>query len=601
MSAREERPALTSRTTSLYDYALFRHGIEPDARVPAGGLPLPGGPPPGALRRREAERVITELLPPALADPDPARAAANLDRCLRERGMHPDNVYELVRLPLPDEALARALGRRLLLTATDPAALAVGISLVHRLGGPEDVPDLTALAVLEGFLQPVLYALSALGCDTEVLIRLVGVLHPDDHAWVISQLTSRDDPAARHWLLNLPVGPHTGSSQARHVALAVGLADLLEAEHPGTTVLAQGGRLLTRMAPESGTGSSAEILAYEPAVRVYEALVHRADLLPPTLDHHAILLSLALDLSSGPPVLLDWRPGLREDLLVRLDRLLSTPDWAAVPDGDHAHRDRYRADWIRRMRREPFDRTAPTGLRIHVVERDPEFGDAVETRILLDGRPLVPRVFPQGRSPAPDLVLGRDLLRATPEEREVTLSTAYCSEGCCGTLTVTVQRDGNHVVWHGRHQDGIGPRLPEYRFDADSYDAEVERARTDDTWCRPARRTARLIAAGLRERPDLLTRWDMRSHWCKTAGPYEDTVEVHLYYGPGVGPDPADDEATHWLHFTWSVSDDGRRPEERAAAVLERLAATAPKTYSRITGGNREYAEALGLGSQDDG
>lgn len=34
--------------------------------------------------------------------------------------------------------------------------------------------------------------------------------------------------------------------------------------------------------------------------------------------------------------------------------------------------------------------------------------------------------------------------------------------------------------------------------------------------------------------------------------------------------------------------DNGRRPGERAAAALERIAATDPKTYSRVTGGNPE-------------
>ncbi|MFD6227251.1 hypothetical protein ACFWFZ_10255 [Streptomyces sp. NPDC060232] len=593
MSAREEREPLTPRTASLYDYALFRHGMEPDGRAPAGGYPLPGGPPPDVLRFKEATRVLAELLGHALEDPDPARAAANLDRRLPERGVHPNHVqHYLARLSLTDEAAARALGRRLVRTATDPAALGLGISLVGRLGGPEDVPRLPMLAVLQGFLRPVVHALSALRCDTEVLIRLVDLLDPDDHGRVISELASRNDPAGRQWLLNLPLGPRRSSSQARHVALAVRLADLLEDEPVGPAVLAQGGRLLTRMALE--TGSPAEILAYKPAVPVYEALVRRADRLPPTLDHHAILLSLALDLSSGPPVLLDWRPGLRDELLDRLDGLLSTPDWAAVPNGAHAHRDQYRADWIRRMRREPFDRTTPNGLRIHVVERDPELGDRVETRFLLDGRPLVPRLFPEGLSQSPERVLAPDLLRATPEEHEVTLSSAYCAEGCCGTLSVTVQRDGDHVVWHGRHQDGIGPRLPEHRFDAAAYDAEVERARADDTWCRPARSTTRLIAAGLRERPELLARWDIPQSWCGTAGPYEDTVVLRLSYGPGVSG-ATGYEASHWIQLEWRLPDDGRPPAERAAAVLERLATTDPRAYARVSGGNREYAESLGL------
>ncbi|MFE5677795.1 hypothetical protein ACFQ7B_05395 [Streptomyces erythrochromogenes] len=600
MSAREERTPLNSRTTSLYDYALFRHGIEPDGRVPAGGYPLPGDPPSDALRFMEATRVLAELLGTALDDSDPARAAATLDRRLPELGVHPNFVqHPVTQLTVTDESAARVLGRRLVRTATSAAGLGVGIHLLTRLGGPEDVPRLTALALLRGFLQPSVRALSALGCDTDVLIALGDLLDPDDHGCLIDELADHDDPAARQWLLDLPPRPHTGPARARHIATAVRFPDLLEHEPVSATVLAQAGRMLTRMAQE--TGSQAEILRYKAAVPVYEALVRRADRLPPSLDHHAILLSLALDLSSGPPVLLDWRPGLREELLGLLEALLSSPERAEVLDGAHAHEDRYRAAWIRRMCREPFERTAPAGLRIHVVERDPEIGDHVETRILLDGRPLVPQVFPEGLSGSPEFILGTDLLHATPEEREVTLSTAYCSEGCCGTLSVTVKRDGDHVVWHGRHQDGIGPRLPEHRFDAAAYDAEVERARTDDGWCRAARSTVRLIEAGLGERPDLLARWDIPQSWCRTVGPYEDTVEVHFWYGPGVGRDPAGDEAAPWVCLTWRLADDGRRPEERAAAALERIATTDPKTYCRVTGGNPEYARALGLRPQDDG
>lgn len=41
MSVRDEREPLAPRTTSLYDYALFRHGIEPDGRIPHKGFPFP--------------------------------------------------------------------------------------------------------------------------------------------------------------------------------------------------------------------------------------------------------------------------------------------------------------------------------------------------------------------------------------------------------------------------------------------------------------------------------------------------------------------------------------------------------------------------------
>ncbi|MFF9984704.1 hypothetical protein [Streptomyces erythrochromogenes] len=591
MSAREERSTLSSRTTSLYDYAVVRHGIEPDGRAPRDGYPIPGGLPGAAPRFTEATRTLAELLGPALDDPDPARAATHLDRQLPELGVHPHHVrHYLRRLPPPNEFAARALGRQLVRRATSPAALGVGIDLVSRFGGPEDVPCLPMLALLQGFLRPVVHALSALRCDTAVLIHLADLQAEDDHDVLIDELASRDDPVARQWLLNAPLRSGTSSSRARHIAVVVRLAELMEHEHFDASLLPQAGRLLTRMTSE--TGSPADILAYEPAISVYEAVVRRAAQLPPTLDHHAILLSLALDLSSGSPLLLDWRPGLLEELLDRLDSLLSTPAWAAVPNGHLPPRDRYRADWILRMRREPFDRTAPNGLRIHVVERDPELGDRVETRILLDGLPLVPRVFPEGFSESPERILDLDVLRATPEERDMTLSTAYCSDRCCGTLSVNVQRDGDHVVWHGRHQDGIGPRLPEHRFDAAAYDAEIERARTDDTWCRPARRTARLIAAGLRNRPELQARWNISTIRCGTVGAYEDTVDVDFCDDPGMSGGSVG-EATHRIRFSWRLADDGRPPEERAAGALERFATTDPKTYAHVSGGNPECADSL--------
>ncbi|MFB7224314.1 hypothetical protein [Streptomyces sp. NPDC056227] len=111
-----------------------------------------------------------------------------------------------------------------------------------------------------------------------------------------------------------------------------------------------------------------------------------------TLDNHATLLSLALDLSSGPGVLLDWPPGQRVTLLESLGRLLAEPQGASLPDTEAGEADqRLRAGWIRRTGRQPFRRPATPGrLRVEVVAGDPVDREPVETRILLDGRPVVP-------------------------------------------------------------------------------------------------------------------------------------------------------------------------------------------------------------------
>ncbi|MFF7577694.1 hypothetical protein OG963_39600 [Streptomyces sp. NBC_01707] len=67
------------------------------------------------------------------------------------------------------------------------------------------------------------------------------------------------------------------------------------------------------------------------------------------------------------------------------------------------------------------------------------------------------------------------------------------------------------------------PELAAYRFDAVVYDAEIARAETDHSWSRPARTTARLIKAGLVERPDLLSRWDAKRGWISSGFEDPDT------------------------------------------------------------------------------
>ncbi|WP_236242196.1 hypothetical protein [Streptomyces sp. CC228A] len=91
-------------------------------------------------------------------------------------------------------------------------------------------------------------------------------------------------------------------------------------------------------------------------MRAYGAFAARASRLPPSVGTYALLLSLALDLSSGPSVLLDWRRGQREALLGTLEAVLGGAAWAAVAEDGAAVAAGRRLDWIRRARRQPFDR-----------------------------------------------------------------------------------------------------------------------------------------------------------------------------------------------------------------------------------------------------
>ncbi|MFB6860302.1 hypothetical protein ACFCZQ_01670 [Streptomyces virginiae] len=585
MSAREERPSLSSRTTSLYDYALFRHGIEPDGRVPRRGYPLPDGPPEPSradLTWQQAQAEVTDALSPLLADPDPVRAADAVHRRAADLAMpHRTLRAHTARLTLTDEAAARRTARQLTRTGTDAAAVSVGMALLVRLGEPEDVPCLKALGMLHGLADAASAALDPLDRQAAALLYIRHRDRRGELAPLTDAIATGDAEAVRSALLSLP-DEDRALWLARRIAEAADLHGLLRARPQDAELLALTGRLLHRMADQ--LESRPDILDYRPARAVYEALVRHADRLPPTPEHRALLLSVALDLHSGPAVLLDWRPGRRRALLDALDGLLPAAAQEPVP-GDRE------ADWFRRNRHLPFAR-AGDGDRprweVVVVHRSPD-SSAVETRILIDGVPLVPALFGKGRGHPPEYLIDNGRLRAAPEPREVQLCEAYCTEGCCGALYVTIRRDGDEVVWDG-WRGAVGPPPPPYRFDAAAYDAELARAERDHSWCWPARSTARLVAAGLRDRPDLTSLWEVAVSWVATDWRDPDTTVVQLRFTPSAPPPGTGGS----LYFTWRLPDDDSPPGDRAAAALRRLETDDPKAFAVFDGGDTELAEALG-------
>lgn len=445
-------------------------------------------------------------------------------------------------------------------------------------------------------------ALDTIDRQSAAVLWLVAYTRRDELRPLVRALWTGDRQAIRTELEAFPAAPRfLSTTVARRIAEATRLTDLLDQHPSSAALLARAGRLLVRMACTHDNPT--DLLAYPDALTLYESVVTRAGLLPPTLDNHATLLSLALDLSSGPGVLLHWAPGRRATLLESLGRLLAEPRWASVTDTAAGEADqRLRAGWIRRTGRQPFTRPATPGrLRVEVVAGDPLDREPVETRILLDGHPLIPAVFARGPAHSPDYLLDDGRLRAGPEPREVQLAEADCTEGCCGALYVTIRRDGDQVVWHDWRRPPTmpgsrepAPELPAYRFDAAAYDAEITRAETDRSWSWPARTIARLIKAGLVERPELLTRWDASRGWISSGFDDPDTTVVTFWYVPGLA-DGKPDAAGGPLQFRWIVPDDGTPPQAQAAAALQRLAEEDPKTYGRVCGGSRERAEELGF------
>ncbi|WP_329112540.1 hypothetical protein [Streptomyces sp. NBC_01353] len=602
MSAPDERDALTPRP-SLYDHALRLFRAEPDGRLPVRGYPSPDrtSRQRSPLDRRNARQTTVDAITPFLTDPDTVHAADEVQRRLDEVGVRDHHIrWALADLPLEDEAAARALGRRLSRTGTSGVAVCLGIGLLARLGEPEDIPYLRTLGLLRDFTGCAVEALAPLDRATAALVWLAVHVKDRELRPLVDALASGDDEATRARLMTIPRNPRVvGPETVRRIAEAVRLADVLREDPVDVGVLAEAAWLLSWMT--SQRDYRPEILSYEDAVIAYEAVVARAALLPPTLDHCASLLSLALDLHSGPSHLLPWPPGRREALLADLESLLHSPAWVAVADHEPDDpTELRRARWIRRTARQPFGHSTADAprLRVEVAVRDPADPDVAETRFLVDGRPVVPEAFGLGPGNAPEELLDGGRLRATAEPREVQLAEAYCTEGCCGALYVTVQRDGDHVVWRDWRRTQSGrrgqPELPAYRFDAPAYDAEIARAENDHSWAWPARITARLLAAGLRDRPELLTRWDARFGWVGTDYHDPDTTVLSFTFRPGFAEGKQDRDGP-WLQFVWSLPDDDTSPEARATAALTRLETTDPKTFAEVRGGSREHAEALGF------
>ncbi|MDK0521042.1 hypothetical protein [Streptomyces sp. ML-6] len=630
MSAQEERGALAPRP-SLYAYALRLHRGEPGGRLPARGYELPPQPEPTGQRTGWSEtcEALEAVLNPWLTTPahtapdetasdeahagrgDVARAAEEIHRGLRELKARDGHVrYVVSGAAIDDEVRARALGRCLVRTGTALLPVCVGLALLARFGEPEDVSYLKVLGQLGDLADLAVLALDGIDRPVAALVWLGHYTEGPEQRRLVDALVAGDADAVLRCLVALPRDMRSnGTTPVRRVVEAVRLVDILRADRrpddpPNAELLAWAGQLLLWTA--SVHDDRAEILRYPEAIGAYEAFVARAAELPPGIDHYALLLSVALELHSGPSRILDWETGRREALLAALESVLNRPGWKAVvsdggpgenrnpepgpvPESDSAAVERrWRADWIRRTARRPFRRvTGPKEpLRFECTELDPGDRGGTETRILLDGRPLVPEVFDRGPAHSPAHLLDSGLLRATDEPREVQLAEAYCTEGCCGALYVTIRRDGDHVVWSDWRTSlsWTSSELPEYRFDAAAYDAEVARAENDHAWASPAHRTARLIAAGLRDRPELLTRWDARLHWISSDFRDRDCTDVSLLYRtePGSGQGPATGQAREedsWQQRMWHIPDDGTSPEERAAAALRRLATEDPRTY----------------------
>jgi len=533
---------------SLYEHAkrLLQH--TPDGPLPNGGLPYPGDrgdcPRPPRIPRKEQKANLAALLKGFFADP--GRSVEDFQAQLATLYCSED-IFGFIAEPADssDQESLRKLGLTLLGTSTNSSGVWLALGLLARCGRASDAILIRTVGILRSFARAAATALAAIEGTTSDLIWLAERTSPARRSTAIEAICGRDEPQARNWLLRCSlesIGGSFGGSRALEIARAIGLDALLNQPTVEAHVVDQAISLLVIMGKPNDYRDA--IRQYPEARKAYKSVVHHAQTLPPSVERHAGLLSLLIELNSGSVCLLDWAPTEREETRDRLASLLKREQWAAsvtaaVSSPDPAQR--HRVQWIERTCQQngstgdpllPAQPGETARLTIAVTVLDPAvLPVSVETRILVNGRPVIAEAFDRGPALGPTALLERGQLRATETPREVMLAEAWCTEGCCGALRVTIARDGESVLWRNWQRPAGPASLPplpdleDLRFDAAQYDREIARAESDFSWEWPARTTARLLRTAVRERPDLLARWTCKPGWISTHYEQSDHVE----------------------------------------------------------------------------
>ncbi|MFE5332786.1 hypothetical protein ACFRCG_41030 [Embleya sp. NPDC056575] len=157
-------------------------------------------------------------------------------------------------------------------------------------------------------------------------------------------------------------------------------------------------------------------------------------------------------------------------------------------------------------------------------------------------------------------------------------------------MYVTVGRDGEHVVWTGwRNPVKESVDLPELRFSADQYEAEVRRAGADLDWEWPGETVARLLEAALREHDDWPARWDcdLDSIWSARMEPGR--IDMMLTFPRG-----AADTDRLWLQFGLTPEISADDPSKQVEQLVARLTAGDPRAVAKVWGGSQAAAEHFG-------
>lgn len=219
-------------------------------------------------------------------------------------------------------------------------------------------------------------------------------------------------------------------------------------------------------------------------------------------------------------------------------------------------------------------RTAVPSLR-HAIPHPYAIEQWAEVRPLIDGRDVLAEIHPGGVAscsrrdwfgPAEEWPLA-----ARAEPRRIELSNNDCYTGCCGGVFVTIQRQGDRVVWSSweNTSDVRVPVPADVHFDAARYDAELARAVADTSWEEPVDTVARLLTREFAE-SGWFERWDCAVDRIEPTREVPEGVEVYF--------SRRRDGSAHGSDFTFDLPVDRYEPAEaQARRFIELITADDPR------------------------
>ncbi|AEV86519.1 Collagen alpha-4(VI) chain [Actinoplanes sp. SE50] len=429
----------------------------------------------------------------------------------------------------------RLTGRCLIGAATELFPAQAGLAMLAEAGEPIDAAPIRLLGRLDPLSHAAIAALEALGASTD-LIWLADRSSRVHRHFIARALCRLADPPAVAWLRARAAADERGVTPlARDAIDVIDLAAELTTTPPlravpppptpappaadptlaGPAPPPAAPTAPASLSPAALSAASLSAETWERAarlvlrlgrphdysrgfdefhqlVRLARAVARHAPHLPGTPARWSLIAQLATELSTGRIACADWSTGdpAAEGIADTGSPAVHGAGSDSTPGPDRFAGDRQSlvAALTGRLpvghgpgpstfdvRREPVP---PTGFHIRVVAADPDEGLPAETRIVVDGRPVIPAAFHRGPPNPPKFLLAQGQLRADPEPQEVQLAEAWCTEGCCGALYVTIVRDpeSDQVTWHDWRGHTTPEPPPSLHFPGEEYDAELARA-----------------------------------------------------------------------------------------------------------------------------